>query len=232
MSIRRNWNLEIGVDDILRSQGASPQALRNRSPKFARLAERALEEGREFLVPVALYDLREIAEVRHEQVHLEDGTRLSGPLIAQHLASASSVFLAICTIGGALEARVREIMPEDPAYALALDGLGSAATEQIANELCWSFEQEAVSSGLETTIPLSPGMIDWPVDVGQRQIFASLPAEEIGVSLTPNGLMIPMKSLTFVMGIGKSVHQGRTTCDYCSMAETCRYREHYAQERA
>jgi len=230
MAICREWTLEIDIDDILRSQGANPEIVRKRSPKLVQMAERALEGGWDLLAPVALYGTREVVEVRHEQVHLDDGTRLSGPLIGQHLASASSVHLAVCTIGSALEARVKELMPQDPAYALALDGLGSAVTESIANELCRSIEQEAASRDLQTTIPLSPGMIGWPVDIGQRQIFASLPAEEIGVSLTPNGLMIPMKSLTFVMGVGESLHQGEITCDYCSMAETCHYRAHYAQE--
>lgn len=93
-------------------------------------------------------------------------------------------------------------MKSDLVYALALDGLGSAGVESLANAACRQFEIEAEEQHLEATIPLSPGMIDWSVEEGQPQIFDLLPAEEIGVKLTPSWVMIPRKSLSMVMGIG------------------------------
>jgi cobalamin-dependent methionine synthase I len=59
-------------------------------------------------------------------------------------------------------------------------------------------------SGLHTSIPLIPGMNGWPVDVGQPQIFTALDAAIIGVSLNENAQMIPRKSISMVVGIGKS----------------------------
>jgi hypothetical protein len=80
---------------------------------------------------------------------------------------------------------------------------------------------------METTIPLSPGMIGWSVAEGQSQIFALLDAAEIGVGLTEHGVMIPPKSLSMVLGIGPNMGTAGSTCDYCSMRETCRYQDHY-----
>jgi hypothetical protein len=70
-------------------------------------------------------------------------------------------------------------------------------------------------------------MVGWPVEQGQPQIFDLLNAGEIGVQLTESMMMIPRKSLSLVLGVGRELIAGGRTCDYCSMKETCRYREHY-----
>ena len=77
---------------------------------------------------------------------------------------------------------------------------------------------------MQTTIPLSPGMIGWPVEIDQRQIFNVLDGNQVGVRLTADNLMLPRKSLTMVIGIGSDVNGDGNTCDYCSMGQTCHYR--------
>jgi hypothetical protein len=56
--------------------------------------------------------------------------------------------------------------------ALALDGVGSAAVEMLAIQACNYFEEKAKIDGLFTSMPLNPGMVGWPVDMGQPQIFS------------------------------------------------------------
>ena len=134
----------------------------------------------------------------------------------------------LCTVGETLERRASELSSEDLVYALALDGVGSAGVEALANAACNHFERQASGEDLQTTIPLSPGMIGWPVEQGQPQIFSLLDPSEVGVHLTPAMLMLPRKSLTFVLGIGRQVIEAGRTCDYCSLHDTCRYQDHYA----
>jgi hypothetical protein len=52
-------------------------------------------------------------------------------------------------------------------YSLALDGLGSAATEALANAACTQTETEAKADGMQASIPLSPGMEGWPTGQGR-----------------------------------------------------------------
>jgi hypothetical protein len=139
------------------------------------------------------------------------------------------VVIVLCTIGDALERRGNEISSQDLILGLALDGLGSAAVEMLANACCKYFEMQAVTLDQSTSIPLSPGMLGWTVEVGQREIFDQLDSERIGVSLTESMLMIPKKSLTFVLGMGAQIMELGTSCDYCSQRETCRYQDHYAE---
>ena len=110
---------------------------------------------------------------------------------------------------------------------LALEGVGSAAVEALANAACNYFEEKAHEENLGSTIPLSPGMIRWSVEEGQPQIFKLLDTDEIGVSLTTSYLMLPRKTLSMVIGIGADIKAGGKTCDYCQMNETCVYQHQY-----
>jgi len=228
MPILDDWPLTFDVDAVLRGQGADPTAIRNRSPSLVQAAQRALDEAGPLLSPRVLYQRLPVEELRHEQVRLRGGHRLRGPLLAQHLGGASEVVLVLCTIGEALETYASEISKDDIVYGLALDGLGSAGVETLVNAACAFFEKQSQAAGLQTSIPLSPGLLGWPVEQGQPQIFKILDPSAVGVRLSSGMLMIPRKSLTFVLGIGIRMPESTSTCDYCSMKETCRYRDHYA----
>lgn len=114
-------------------------------------------------------------------------------------------------------------------YGLALYGAGSAAVEALANAACLYFEEEAAQLGWQTTIPLSPGMIGWSVEEGQPQIFSLLDGSQIGVRLTESAVMLPMKTLSLVLGVGSDLNRMGTTCDYCTMREICKYSSNHAQ---
>ena len=227
MPIWDTRELDFGVDAVLRGQGAEPGAIRARSPRLVELAERALEEGNTLLEPQTLYRELDVDALRHERLVLDGGSTLSGGLISEHLGPADHVVLILCTVGEALEAHAAKVSKEDIVYGLALDGVGSAAVEALANAACKYFEDQADGHGLQSSIPISPGMVGWPVDKGQPEIFEILEAAQINVHLTEYGLMMPRKSLTMVLGLGQTMKTEGRTCDYCAMRETCRYQDHY-----
>jgi hypothetical protein len=224
--------LDFDVDAVLRGQGAEPDAIRKRSPRLVELAKRALDEAAPLLEPRTLYLELGVEKLSHERLLLEDGGRLSGKLIVEHLAPARQVILMLCTVGEALEAHANRVSQDDLVYGLAMDGVGSAAVEALANAACKHFEDRAMELGEQSSIPLSPGMVGWPVDVGQPEIFEILKPAQVGVRLTKYGLMVPRKSLSMVLGLGKVMKTGGRTCDYCAMRETCRYQDHYETAHA
>jgi len=132
----------------------------------------------------------------------------------------------VCTVGAAIDERISALMPRDPAFALALDGFGSAAAEALGTELCARLERDASRVGHCTSIPISPGMVGWPVDVGQPQIFSNLDAEAIGVVLNDGVQMIPRKSTSLVLGFAPTPFEAGTPCDFCALRNTCRYQHH------
>jgi len=219
--------LLIDEDAVLRGQGADPHAIRQRSPKIVEMAGQALQDGTAYLEPQVLFHRLKVDAVKHERVLLENGHRLTGSLIANHLGPAEYVVLLLCTVGSRIDDQIAKVMNEDMLYGLALDGVGSAAVEALANAACKHFEDEAAASGLQSSIPLSPGMVGWDVQYGQPEIFAILDGSEAGVQLSPHAIMHPRKSLTMVIGFGKEMTFAGKTCDFCAMNETCRYKDHY-----
>jgi hypothetical protein len=126
-----------------------------------------------------------------------------------------------------VEDLVSQVLKHDTVFALALDGFGNAAINTLATATCHCFSEAAAADGMDATIPLSPGMMGWPLEVGQKEIFAVLDTDGIGLTLTSHDVMIPRKSLSMVVGLGSQVMKGAKSCDYCSMQATCRYQDHY-----
>jgi hypothetical protein len=226
VAVPRTWPLEVDVDAVLRAQGGDPERTRARGSAAVGVAEEALAEGLSLLEPAVVCARLPVTSFQHRKLLLGagGGGLLSGPLVADHLHSADEVVAVVCTVGPALEERVSSWMRSDPAHGVALDAVGSAAVEQLATLAVAQVEEQAAADGLCTTIPLSPGLIGWPLDSGQRQIFALVDAAAIGVELTAGSMMMPRKSRSLVIGVGPHVLREGDVCDYCAMRETCRFR--------
>jgi hypothetical protein len=228
MELQQNLDLIFDVDAVLRGQGADATILRARRPGLVKVAEEAMQESFSLLTPKVIYKEFAVEGVQHERLLLQGGQRLESKLLSQHMGTANRIIIILATIGERLEERVSEIWDANMVYALALDGAGSAAVEALANAACEYFEKQAAEEGLETTIPFSPGMVDWSVSDGQPQIFDLLSEAGSIVHLTSSYIMVPRKSLTTVMGIGTELKSSDRVCDYCLMSTTCRYQEHHS----
>ncbi|MCP4142442.1 MAG: hypothetical protein GY755_19565 [Chloroflexi bacterium] len=227
MPILEKFSFNVNVDQVLKAQGADPQIIRKRRPQLVKFAEAALEQGLPLLEPKVIFEELNILSLTHEQLLLENQGKLKGRIIADQLAGAQKVIVILCTIGPKLEEYSLNKVKTDPVAGLAMEGVGSAAVEALANEVCNHFEEKALKENLKTTIPLSPGMIGWTVEEGQTQIFKLLDTEKIGVKLTPSALMLPRKTLSMIIGVGSNIKADGTTCDYCVMNERCQYKHQY-----
>jgi hypothetical protein len=221
------WSPEITVDQILHILGADPYILRKRNARAVAIAEEALATGLRLLTPAVTYRRWMVKSLRHERLVLENDSYLSGPLIAQHLYAAQELAVAVCTIGEAVEKAASETFADDPAYSMALDCFGSLAADMLGAAACHYIESSAELEGKKTTIPLSPGLLGWPVTYGQRELFMLVDADNIGVHLNESCMMIPHKTTSIVVGIGTDVDQQGQMCDYCNMRDVCRHRGYH-----
>jgi hypothetical protein len=223
MEILEGLDITLGVDDILRGEGANPDVVRAKKPALLKTATEALRGGFKNLRPTAILHTVRVIEHRHEQILLEGENKMTGELVSRHLSGAVQIASVVCTIGMELETEIEHLMNSDPMYAMALDGLGNAAVEKFAQQVCARIGEQAQVEGLTTSAPLSPGEPDWPVEVGQPQVFALLDPSRIGITLTSGGMMVPKKSISFVVGIGPEMTQ-IDMCELCSLRERCHYR--------
>ena len=213
-----NLPVSLDIDDVLRGQGADPAKA---SPSLIRVATEALEEARPLLNPAVLYGTLPVTGYRHDQVTFKGGA-FSGPLVARALAGAAGLTMAVCTIGPALEKRSDELM-SNLMQALALDGAGTAAIEKLSRQLVEIIRADAEKNGLKTGMKINPGQEGWPIEQ-QQVLFSLIPAEKIGVRLTESSLMLPRKSVSFVIGSGEEMCAESVPCDFCSKRERCRWR--------
>jgi hypothetical protein len=236
MPILDKWNLNLTIDQVLRAQGADPEILRTRRPNLVKSTEVALIRAEPLLQPRVLYEKYQVSRFTHERLELIPNNSahgkytLSGQLITQHLFSAQEIMVVLCTIGAELDNTVSSLFKVDPLIALAMDGVGTAAVEMLAIQACNYFENLIINSGMKASIPLNPGMVGWPVEVGQPQIFSLLDSETINVSLTGSCMMVPNKSLSFLVGIGEDIITTGSSCEYCSLNGICRYQNHDAEQ--
>ena len=221
----QGWLSRLGVDAVLRAQGADPVRVRARSPRLVALAERALHEGRPLLAPTIVRQRYTVLSRNHTGLRFRGGGGLSGPLIATECAPAAELIVIAVTIGAGLETVTAEAMAREPGFGLALDGLGTAAVEALATAESGRIAAMAAAMGSCAGPPLSPGMEGWPLQRGQRDIFRLLGEGDHPVRLDESGMMAPVKSLTLVIGLGPAMRSGASHCGFCSSRDRCCHRQ-------
>jgi hypothetical protein len=142
------------------------------------------------------------------------------------MSHARGLVVAVCTIGPKLEKQVAEYTSRgQPLRGFLLDGIGSAAVDLLVEEFCKLVASEASSRGYEASSPVSPGMPGLPI-TEQWQLLNLVPAQEIGVSLTSAGVMVPRKSVSLIMSLGLRMTKWTRAevCARCHLNQTCPYR--------
>ncbi len=214
------FDFQLTAHDILKGQGIDPERA---SERLHASAQSVLDEAHSLLKPAALYKVVRVTDFNHQKISFKEGT-FEGPLVARALAGADDLNIAACTIGEDLENKVQEVMNENPVKAVALDGAGIAAIRKVSQTVEDIISQEACE--LETNLGMraQPGQEGWPIEQ-QREVFSILPGEEIGIRLTETCLMIPRKSVSFVIPRGKALSNSVSPCDFCSKRSRCEWRK-------
>lgn len=211
---------------VLEGQGIDPERA---GPALFAAAGEVIEEAQSLVDPDSTRVVLPVSDFHHQTIVLDGGAAFEGPLAAWALAGSKAVAMAVCTLGSALEARVKDLFPEDPVRAMALDGAGIAALRQVSEVVVREVREEAAAKGWGSGMRAQPGQEGWSIRQ-QRVLFGLVPAERIGVRLTDSALMIPQKSVSLVIGMGPDMRPDRVACDYCSKRDRCPWRIRERQE--
>jgi len=109
---------------------------------------------------------------------------------------------------------------------MILDALGSATVSDLSERVAYRVFDWAEENKLNASRAFEPGSgaNRWSLE-NQHFMFANVQANQIGVSLTPHLLMRPLKTLSFLMGIGTEIEQASApfSCQGCQRTD-CQYR--------
>ena len=142
---------------------------------------------------------------------------LQGDSLRKHLNGAEQAVLLCVTIGRDFDIEVEKAMVRNPAFGVTLNACGIQAVEKLADNLqliindklnanCHpDHEVEGSHPGYKTGIRFSPGYGDLPL-TSQRDFIRLLDAtRKVGVTLNESCLMNPLKSVTAIAAVEKTV---------------------------
>ncbi len=134
-------------------------------------------------------------------------------VVIKQFKNASSFALFICTAGPEISNRSKEI--PDPMLAYVFDIVGSVTVEKATNKMQNSLEREYKELGLGISDRFSPGYCEWSVSE-QQILFALMPKNFCGVTLSESSLMWPIKSVSGIIGIGNKLKRLGYQCNWCN----------------
>ena len=111
----------------------------------------------------------------------------------------------------------------DPLGGYIVDLLGSEIVEAGMDLMQGELEREMEKQDRRISNRYSPGHCGWLVDE-QQKLFSFFPGNFCGVSLTDSSLMLPIKSVSGIIGIGKDIKKKAYSCQVCDV-EDCLYRD-------
>jgi cobalamin-dependent methionine synthase I len=225
MPVIHDIPIQLKKIDILRRQGFRGQ--KKVKDKIEEVIDELLDslEKTQLLKAAAAYETYPIVEMQSNRIILEGGGVINGELIPGTFGEAVEITTMVCTIGPGLEKQVTKHSRRGEALrGTLLDGIGSAAVDTLAQEVCRSIAREAASRGLQAGSPVNPGMPGLPI-TEQSNLLALANAKEIGVSLTSSGIMVPRKSTSLIISIGGKMETWSQAdiCRSCNLAATCPY---------
>jgi hypothetical protein len=163
-----------------------------------------------------------------ELVNPSDGSTVRISCPEWLLSGASELVAVVSTVGPWVEEEIQRYFDSgDPLLGVVLDALACLALEET-NKAFQSQVREALEERGMTMGPrISPGCQAVPL-TEQAVIFSLIDTSAIGVSLTSDYLMRPLKSSSFLLPVGTSISERLQTfnsCEMCTAAHRCHYKQ-------
>lgn len=151
----------------------------------------------------------------------------AGHIINSHLKGSEALCFFVATAGTEMEQFLTQLNNECDMVRLYLaNELGTIIVEKTADCMEELLQQQLTPKGLKRTNRFSPGYCGWKVAeqpllfslFGNKSDNAELPTP-CGINLTDSCLMLPIKSVSGVIGIGHKVSYHPYTCGLCDMEQ-------------
>lgn len=200
-----------------------------------------LDEIKCFLQPkLCFYIGKGVLDEEHNTLHTNGRTMNIGKIITRQLKGSSLYAFFVCTAGDAFQQYQERLKAAgDIVREFAANAIGSVLAEKTADAMERELEAFLMDKPeLRHTNRFSPGYCGWHVRE-QKLLFSTFPQisdrttvepynrttaepynrNPCGVRLTDSCLMMPIKSVSGVIGIGEKVRKMEYTCGLCDYAK-------------
>jgi hypothetical protein len=197
--------VELDTDELLLK-------LSNVGLKSQEVVVRALiEESRHLIAPQAVYTFIEIRDIENDALLLMGSHVLNSVILADILESGQTIVPHVVTIGPRLEEKSSEEGKSNILRAWILDKIGNYALGKAIR-----YVKSCVENRLGNNLSrFEPGSEQGKLfSIEQQKILFDIldPSRHIAVNLTPNYLMIPLKSVSGVYAVTQHEY---VACRFC-----------------
>lgn len=149
-----------------------------------------------------------------------------GRIISRQLRGSEAFAFFVATAGAEFEDyQMRLKDDDDMVRTFIADAFGSVTAERTADIMEEDLQSEISARGWMHTNRFSPGYCGWHVSEQQR-LFPLLGVERpCGVRLTDSSLMVPIKSVSGVIGLGPKVRKLEYSCGLCDFKDCYKRRK-------
>jgi len=185
--------------------------------------ERQYQRVRDVYAPRSVFSIFEI-EVYDSHIVFDKSFSIKGSNLADICRGCKKAALMAVTIGSGVDMLLRRSQTQTVSESVILDACASAETERIA-DIAEEEIMQSISCSEFLTMRFSPGYGDVPLCESEKIISALDADKKIGLKMTRTDMLIPLKSITAVIGISTTISDRKKDCSFCSINKNCIYRK-------
>lgn len=143
-----------------------------------------------------------------------------GHIISRQLRGSERYVVFACTAGATYQMFQERLMKEgDMVRVYVADAIGSVIAERTADCMQEEVKRYVADMNYRHTNRFSPGYCGWHVSE-QGMLFSLFQqSNPCGIHITDSSLMLPIKSVSGVIGVGSEVRYLDYTCGLCDMKQ-------------
>lgn len=227
--------LGITLDDIFQEMGCAGTAP---ADGIASEVDAIVADVREWTRPRYVFTvMRGEADTEHKTLRLMPAAEAEtvelgcGGIVARQLRGGEAFAIFICTAGEEYQRYIDRLTEEgDMVRVFIANALGSVIAEKTADYMERVIQEQIDKLGWHRTNRFSPGYCGWHVSE-QQKLFPLFRGATAGVRLTDSSLMIPIKSVSGVIGLGHNVRYMAYSCGLCDYKDCYKRRTRQPRDR-
>jgi len=181
----------------------------------------------QWVEPAISYSLHAVTARERDSLRLADGSCIQSPLVAHRLRRASHLAVGVCTLGQTITGAIQQCFAVGKGLqSLIMDAIATLALYQVGERFESMVQGLAVEMGLQASGMLSPGEEGFDLSE-QAKVVQLADGASIGVALTSAGALVPHKSISMVVGLGRKLPSWSRgeSCARCAARDRCPFRQ-------
>lgn len=180
-----------------------------------------LYKAKKLADPGIVYALKDDVKVSGDSILIDNSISLKSRKVSSYIKGCDHLAVFVVTVGKGMETEASRMMDQkDELQGYLMDRLGSFAVESLAENFENILRNKYKDRNMSVSMRLSPGYCDWPIEE-QFKLAKILDLSKIDMELTKNCMMVPKKSISGIIGVGKKdlYREKVSQCSMCGLKD-------------